>query len=50
MLAITVKENEVVHIGNNIRIIVIKTKGKQTIIGIDAPKKLKINRGKNVES
>jgi carbon storage regulator len=37
MLIITRKEDETVYIGDNIRVTVVKVRGKQVHLGIEAP-------------
>lgn len=51
MLILSRKKNEVIHIGNDIRIIITNTKDQygQVKIGIDAPKDVKILRGELME-
>lgn len=44
MLVITRKENEAILIGKNIRIIIVKIRGKQVRLGIEAPPDLLILR------
>lgn len=47
MLALTINKNTVVEVGNDIKIIFIKQKGKKEVcIGIEAPKNIKIGRKK----
>jgi len=46
MLVLTRKESEVIHIGDDIRVMVIGT-GKTVRIGIDAPEELRIFRGEH---
>lgn len=45
MLIITMKENQTVLIGENIRIMVVKIRGKQVRLGIEAPPETLIHRG-----
>lgn len=45
MLVLTRKENETIRIGDDIEITLIRVKGGNIRIGIDAPKDVKILRG-----
>lgn len=44
MLVLTRKMGEGINIDNNIKIRIVKVKGKQVRLGIDAPKNTKIHR------
>lgn len=46
MLVMTLKEDETITIGENIRIMVVKIRGKQVRLGIEAPPGLLVSRGK----
>jgi carbon storage regulator len=48
MLVMTRKENEAILIGKNIRIIVVKIRGKQVRLGIEAPPDLLILREEEI--
>jgi carbon storage regulator len=48
MLVITRKENEAILVGENIRIIVVKIRGKQVRLGIEAPPDLLILREEEI--
>jgi carbon storage regulator len=50
MLIITRKEDETVCIGDNIRVTVVKVRGKQVHLGIEAPPGLLILRGQEKPS
>lgn len=45
MLVLSRKPEETIQIGNDITITIIKTKGKNVRIGIEAPKEMRIVRG-----
>ncbi len=45
MLILTRSENQEILIGDNIRIVVLKTTNGQVRLGIDAPKELVVLRG-----
>jgi carbon storage regulator len=45
MLVITRKENEVLLIGENIKIMVLEVRGKQVRLGIEAPADIMVLRG-----
>jgi len=44
MLILTRRPQEAIHIGDDIKITVLSTKGNQVRIGIDAPKDVDIKR------
>ena len=45
MLILTRKENETIHIGENISIKVVEIRGRQVRLGIDAPADIFVLRG-----
>ena len=45
MLILTRKIGETIRIGNEIKVIILETKGKQIKIGIEAPLDLAVHRG-----
>ena len=45
MLVITRKENEILLIGGDIKVIVLEVRGKQVRLGIEAPAEISIVRG-----
>jgi carbon storage regulator len=49
MLVLSRKESQVVHVGDNIKITVVKVQGNSIRIGIEAPKDVRILRGELVE-
>lgn len=50
MLVVTLKEDEKVLIGDNVRIMVVKIHGKQVRLGIEAPPEVLILREKNMKT
>lgn len=48
MLTLTVKDNETLHIGNDIKIVIKKSSGSGNKVCIEAPESLKILRDKLV--
>lgn len=48
MLVLTRKSQELIHIGDNITIRVVRIKGNTVRIGIEAPKDVRVMRGENV--
>lgn len=44
MLILTRKSGEAIRIGNNIKITILETKGKQIRVGIDAPPDIAVHR------
>jgi carbon storage regulator len=46
MLALTIKDGETLHIGDDIKIVINKVKGSETKLAVEAPKTVKILRGK----
>lgn len=45
MLVLTRKPQEVIHIGPNVTITIVRVSGKSVRIGIEAPKELHVRRG-----
>lgn len=45
MLVLSRKPNEVIHIGNDITLVVLDVRGSRVCIGIDAPHNVVIRRG-----
>jgi carbon storage regulator len=45
MLILTRKENETIHIGENISIKIVEIRGKQVRLGIEAPADILVLRG-----
>lgn len=45
MLALTIKDGEVLYIGNDIKIVISKVKGSETKLAIEAPRDVKVLRG-----
>ncbi len=50
MLVLTRKHDETIHIGDNIVITILKTKGKTVRIGIQAPHEVSVLRGELAEA
>jgi len=50
MLVITLKENETVLVGDNVRIMVVEIHGKQVRLGIEAPPEVLILRERIVKT
>jgi carbon storage regulator CsrA len=50
MLVLTRKQQEQIHIGNNIVITILKTKGKTVRLGIQAPAEVPVLRGELANS
>jgi carbon storage regulator len=46
MLALTIKDGETLHIGDDIKIVINKVKGSETKLAVEAPKTVKVLRGK----
>lgn len=46
MLTLTVKDNETLQIGDDIKIAISKVKGSETKLAVEAPKAVKVLRGK----
>ena len=46
MLVFTLKSGEEFHIGDDVRVRILKLEGRQVRVGIDAPRQLDIDREK----
>ena len=44
MLVVTRKQSEVIKIGDNIRITICKVQGGKVLVGVDAPRDIKVVR------
>lgn len=46
VLTLTIKDNETLHIGDDIKIVISKVKGSETKLAEEAPNAVKVLRGK----
>lgn len=49
MLVLSRKKSEVLHVGNDIRVIVVEVRGNKVRLAVDAPKSVPILRGELLE-
>jgi carbon storage regulator CsrA len=49
MLVLSRKENQAIHIGDNIKLTVLRVRGKTIRIGVEAPEDVRILRGELAE-
>ncbi|KAB2953634.1 carbon storage regulator CsrA [Heliorestis acidaminivorans] len=50
MLVLTRRAGESIFIGDNIKLVVLETKGEQIRLGIDAPRSISVHRGEVYEA
>ena len=45
MLVLSRKKNEVIHLGDNVKVVVVEIRGDKVRLGIEAPKEVPVHRG-----
>lgn len=50
MLVLSRKKDEAIHIGDNIRIVVVEVQGNKVRLGIEAPKDVSVHRHEVLEA